>query len=124
MAGKSSFAQRATLNALVGGGAYVALYKNNPGEDNTGDEVQSYARIKAEFNAPVKEKGLMICANTNQISFPAKTEGYGTITHVGLFDAQTAGNLLYYAQLQRDIKSVDGSRPVVFAVGELKVVEA
>lgn len=123
MAGKSVYAKRLTLNALIGGGAYVALYKNNPGEDGTGDEAEGYTRLLVTFNAPEKVKGLTLCANNEAIEYPAKTGGYGTITHIGLHDSATGGNLLYYAELQRDIKSIDETRTIKFAAGELKVVE-
>lgn len=123
MAGKSLYAKKATLNTLIGAGAYVALYKNNPGEDDTGDEVTGYTRLKTTFSAPLKEKGLTLCANSDLIDYAARNGGYGTITHIGLRDAATGGNLLYYAELPRSIKSVDDTRPVRFEPGELKVVE-
>lgn len=123
MSGKSTYAKKATLNHLVGAGAYVALYKNNPGDDDTGDEVTGYTRLKATFSEPLKEKGLTLVANADLIDYIARPGGYGTITHIGLRDAVTGGNLLYYAELPRHIKSVDDTRPVRFEPGELKVVE-
>jgi hypothetical protein len=33
------------------------------------------------------------------MEFPAATASWGTVTHVGLYDASTSGNLLAYAAL-------------------------
>lgn len=64
---------------------YVALF-TSAGEVN----VSEYKRQKANFSTP--EKGQTV--NTNAIFFPIVNTAWGTITEVGLFDAQTGGNVL------------------------------
>jgi hypothetical protein len=59
----------------------------------TGDT--SYARQGAAFDAPVDG----VTQNTALIQWTAAASEWGTITHIGIFDADTAGNILYWAQL-------------------------
>lgn len=72
---------------------YLALFTADPGEDGTGPEIAGlgYARQTAQFSAAVNGTA----RNTSLITFPAATGGaWGTITHFGVYDALTAGNLL------------------------------
>ncbi len=121
--GKSTFLQEKTLTDALSAGAYIALYKNSPGDDDEGDEVTGYTRLLANFTAPSRKKSLMMCENTNTVEFPPKSGGYGTITHVGLRDAEVGGNLLYYAQLKRAMRSPSDAKGIEFLAGELKVSE-
>jgi len=38
-------------------------------------------------------------SNSAAVEFPTATGSWGTITHVGIFDASTSGNLMVYATL-------------------------
>lgn len=42
-------------------------------------------------------------SNTNIIFFPEATASWGSITHFGLFDAKTGGNLMVYGQLSAPV---------------------
>jgi len=75
---------------------YVGLFTSNPDEDGSGTEVSggSYARQSGSFTVSGNT------ATTNAaIEFPTATASWGTITHIGIYDASTAGNLLAYAGL-------------------------
>lgn len=76
---------------------YVALYTSDPTEADTGAEVTggAYARQAVTFAAPTNGA----TTNTNNVTFPQATAGWGTVTHIGYRDALTNGNLLYYAPL-------------------------
>lgn len=75
---------------------YVGLYTTDPGEGDTGTEVSggSYARQSAAFTVTGNA-----ATNTSAIEFPTATGSWGTITHIGLRDASSAGNLLASAAL-------------------------
>jgi len=77
---------------------YVALYTSNPTAADTGTEVSGgdYARQAVTFGAPTSVNGKQTITNSSIITFPAATADWGTITHVGIRDAATGGNLLYY----------------------------
>ncbi|WP_217597176.1 hypothetical protein [Cohnella sp. GbtcB17] len=80
---------------------YVALYTSNPTAADTGTEVSggSYARQAVTFAAPAAVSGKQTVKNSADITFPTATADWGNITHVGLRDAATGGNLLYYGAL-------------------------
>lgn len=75
---------------------YVGLFLSNPDEDASGTEVTggSYARQSASFAVSGNT------ATTNAvIEFPTATATWGTVTHIGIYDASSAGNLLAYSAL-------------------------
>ena len=84
---------------------YVALFTSNPAEDASGTEVSTsgtaYARQSATFTVSGDT-----ASNSAAIEFPTATASYGTVTHVGVFDASSAGNLIAYAALTTS-KAID-----------------
>lgn len=83
-----------TTSFTAPGTVYVGLYTSSPGDDDSGTEVSggSYARQSASFASASGGS-----ASTDAtITFPAATANWGTITHISIHDASTAGNLLYH----------------------------
>ena len=91
-------------------GRYLALFTSAPSETGGGTEVSggSYARQAATFDVdpayeidPVGDPGVLVTAAINNaiIEFPTASAAWGTVTHIGIFDAVTAGNMLAYAEL-------------------------
>lgn len=70
---------------------YVALF-NNDVELTTA----SYTRQTVTFTDVTGGQ----LSNSTDILFPIATEPWGDITHVGLYDANTAGNLLFKSQAE------------------------
>lgn len=91
---------------------YIALFTAAPSDAGGGTEVSggSYARqgvptgVASEWDAASGGA----TANTNTVTFPTATAAWGTITHVGLFDAVTAGNLLFHGALTASKTVGDG----------------
>src|SRR5210317_1809693 len=75
---------------------YVGLFTSNPDEDGSGTEVSggSYARQAGTFSVTGNT-----ATTTAAIEFPTATGTWGTVTHIGIYDAVSAGNLLAYAAL-------------------------
>ena len=82
---------------------YVALFTSNPAEDASGTEVSggAYARQSVTFTVSGNT-----ASNSAAIEFPTATASYGTVTHVGVFDASSGGNLIAYAALTTS-KAID-----------------
>lgn len=128
MTAKTNYLEDAVLNHVLRNvaytspaGVYIALFTSNPGEGGTQtSEVSggSYARQACTFGAPASN----IVANTAAVTFPQATGSWGTITHVGIMDASSAGNMLYYGALGTP-KTVGTSDQVSFAIGALTVGE-
>lgn len=75
---------------------YVGLFTSSPSEDGSGTEVSggSYARQSGAFTTSGNT-----ATTSAAIEFPTATGSWGTITHIGIYDASSAGNLLAYAAL-------------------------
>ena len=75
---------------------YVALYTAAPNDAGGGTEVSggAYARQSVAFSVSGNT-----ASNTGAVEYPTATGSYGTVSHVGVFDASTGGNLLAYSAL-------------------------
>jgi len=109
---------------------YVALFTADPTDDGSGAEVSSgawvgYARIDAASGAAISTGWV---ASANGSSSNAKTITFAAnggagdviVTHIGLFDALTAGNLLYHTPLTTS-KTVQPSDVLSFDIGAITV---
>lgn len=126
-ANKSNYLENAMINAVLRNTTYtspatvyLALYTTDPTEADTGTEVSggSYARQSVAFSAPSDGA----TSNSGDITFPTATANWGTITHVGLRDASSGGNLLYYAALAAS-KTVNTNDVFKVLTGDLDVAE-
>ncbi|MGD9663121.1 MAG: hypothetical protein AB7U63_17835 [Porticoccaceae bacterium] len=97
---------------------YVAVYTTNPTASDTGTEVSGggYARQQATFNP---SSGGVITNNAD-IIFPTSTASWGTVAYVGIRDAATGGNLLYYAPLSVS-KTIDPGDQLKIPSGQLSI---
>jgi len=97
---------------------YVALYTTAPTDAGGGTEVSggSYARQAVTFSAASDGS----ITNSADITFPQATADWGTIVAVGLFDASTAGNLLWYGNLTTS-KTVNSGDIFKISAGNLTV---
>lgn len=104
MAEISNYLEDAIINATLRNTSYaspttvyIGLYTSNPTDANTGTEVSggSYARKSVTFAAPSDGVAL----SNADVIFDTATANWGTVTHIGILDALTSGNLLYHTQL-------------------------
>lgn len=108
---------------------YVSLHTADPGEDATGAEVTGggYARVQrnpgdSNWSAASATDGLT--DNVADLTFPAPSAAWGTVTHFGVWDAATAGNLLCYGALTTP-RTINGGDPApVFPAGALDIAFA
>jgi hypothetical protein len=84
---------------------YLALFTSNPTDAAGGTEVSggSYARqavaTSSGFTAPATNGSATQVTNANTVTWPAATANWGSVTHFGIFDASSGGNLLYHGAL-------------------------
>ena len=128
MAEMSNHLENALINATLRATSYtspatvyVALYTTDPTDADTGTEVTggSYARTSVTFGAPSNG----VSTNSADVTFPTCTAGWGTVTHIGLRDASTAGNLLYHTPLDTS-KTIDSGDIFKISTGNLSVTLA
>ena len=100
----SDFLENAMVNTVLRGQAYttgnvyVGLFTSDPTDANTGTEVAgaSYIRQVATFEIPLDGE----TSNSVDVLFPISTEAWGIVTHIGLFNAVSGGDLLFHAPLE------------------------
>jgi hypothetical protein len=122
---KSDYAENKINELLVGKTgfttptAYVALYTAAPSDAGGGTEVSggSYAR-KSTAGADWNTSSGGSISNANAITFVTSSGAWGTVTHFGVHDASTAGNLLFWAALTTS-KVVGSGDTASFAAGTL-----
>ncbi len=104
MSEMSNYLENALINATLRNTSYtspttvyLALYTTDPTDADTGTECSgtSYARQAITFGAPSNG----VSTNSAAIEFPQAGGSWGTITHIGIRDALTTGNLLYHTPL-------------------------
>ena len=119
----SNYAEIQALNNLFRTvPVYVSLYKTNPTDLNTGEEVTggSYSRQPVTFNAPTQINDRGTIKNAADIVFPVATAEWGTVTYVGITDAFTGGNLLSYKAVTNP-RAVLISDRIRFLANELSI---
>lgn len=125
MAQMSDFLENALINATLRNttytspaNVYVGLFTTDPTDDGSGTEVSggSYAREIATFAAPSNG----VSATNADVQFAQCTATWGTVTHFGIFDALTTGNLLYHAPLTAS-KTIETGDVFKIASGNLTV---
>lgn len=107
---------------------YVSLHTADPGETgSTLAEVTAspYARQAAAWSALAEAGGgNMTMSNTAALNFPTvSTISWGTLTHFGICDAATSGNMLFRGNIDQPATFVDGDR-LTFSIGGLSVFAA
>ena len=131
MAGLSDYAEQAIINAFLRGtnitaptvaSLRLALFTADPTDAGNLNEVAIgtwYARqLTGTFTAPSPSGSTSQSSNSAAVTFPAVTVAAVTITHVGIFDAATAGNMLFSAPMTSS-KTLQVGDVLSFAPGTL-----
>jgi hypothetical protein len=128
MAEMSNYLENALINATLRNTSYtspttvyLALYTSDPTDADSGTECSgtSYARQAITFGAPSNG----VSTNSAAIEFPQAGGSWGTITHIGIRDALTTGNLLYHTPLDAS-KTIATGDVFRVAIGSLSVTLA
>ena len=130
MAALSDYAEKLLLDWMMTSGSatrptawYVALYTAAPSDSGGGTEVSTggYARQSVAFSAAASPGGTT--SNSGEVSFTASGGNYGTVTHMGIFDAASSGNLLWHGALTASKTVADGDT-LTFAAGNIDLTMA
>ena len=101
----SNYLETEILDHVFGGAAYtapatlyLALHTANPDEDGSGAEVSTSGTAYARQTVAFTTSG-NTTSNSAAVEYSTATANFGTVTHVGVWDAPTGGNLLAHAAL-------------------------
>jgi len=130
MAALSDYAEKLLLDFLMTTGTatrptawYVALFTAAPNDAGGGTEVSAggYTRKTVAFSAASSPGGTT--SNSGEVSFTASGGDFGTVTHMGIFDASSSGNLLWHGALTASKTVADGDT-LTFAAGNIDLTMA
>ena len=107
----------------TGGAVYVALFTTDPKDAGTGSELSDSGYVRQRAHTTTASDGFTAPANgstsnTRNLIFPAIVDAQKTVTHWGIFDSQTSGNLLYHAPMLNS-KTLDPTDLLPFPIGSL-----
>lgn len=117
----SNYFEQAILNLLRGnsitapGTVYLGLFLTNPTDTGqAGNELSysGYVRQPITLTAPAASEAGIYVENANEIGFAESAIAAGTINYAAIFDEQSGGNMLVYAQLSNPLEVVAGIAPV------------
>ena len=125
MSEMSDFLENALLDHALGTSAlsapanvFLALFTSDPLDDGSGTEVSGNGYARQTMAMGAASGG--IASNTAAESFTASGGNFGTVTHAAIFDAVTAGNLLFHTILDAPEVVNDGGT-LTFAIGDVDV---
>ena len=130
MAALSDHAENLLLNWLMTTGSatrptqwFVALFSSAPNDAGGGTEISGngYSRQSVSWDTASGTGGTT--ANSGAVSFTASGSGFGTVTHIGIFDASSSGNLLWHGAMDT-AKSVASGDVLQFAAGAIDLTIA
>lgn len=130
MAALSDYSEKLILDYLMTTGSatrptnwYVALYTAAPSDAGGGTELSGsgYAREAVTFAAATSGTGTT--SNSGAVVFTADGGDWGSVTHMGIHDATSGGNLLWHGALAAAKTVLDGDS-LEFAVGNIDLTVA
>lgn len=96
---------------------YIALFTTDPGEASGGTEVSGGGYVRQSVSFTVTGD---TATNSAAVEFPEATASYGTVTHIAVMDASTAGNQIAYAALSAS-KAIDTGDILRIPAGDLDI---
>lgn len=128
MSAMSDYLENEILDHILATGSYTAptnvyvgLSTASFNDDNSGTELSGngYARVAASFGAAASGTA----SNDAAVEFSAATGSWGTVSHFGIFDASSAGNLLIHGAFTAS-KVIASGDILKINVGDLDVTAA
>lgn len=90
---------------------YVGLHTADPTDAGSGAEVSGngYARVAiTDKFGTASGTGGSVSSNADITGFTASGGNWGSVTHIGIYDASTSGNLLFHTALDSSATVNDG----------------
>ena len=104
MAAMSNYLELKMLDHFLGtsstsapSNVFLSLWTSDPTDAGSGTELSGDAYARQDINFAAASGGA--AASNATVTFPTATGSWGTITHIGIHDAATSGNLLYHSAL-------------------------
>ena len=103
---------------------YLALFTSDPTDAGSGTEVSTSGTAYSRQSIAFSSASSGSTSNSADVEFSQATgSGFGTVTHFGIFDASTAGNLLFHGSLTAS-KTIDAGDVFKIASSNLSITVA
>ncbi len=128
MSAMSDYLENEILDHILSTGSYtmptavyVGLSTGSFNDDNSGTELtgSNYARVAATFSAASSGT----TSNSAAVEFNAATGSWGLISHFGIFDAASSGNLLIHGAFTT-AKTIASGDILKIPTGDLDITAA
>ena len=86
-----------TASTSAPANVFLSLWTSDPTDAGSGTELSGSAYVRMDINFAAASGGA--AASNSTVTFPTATGSWGTITHIGIHDAVSSGNLLYHSSL-------------------------
>ena len=97
---------------------YVGLFTSDPTDAGSGTEVSGGSYARQSLSVTTASGGIV--TSSADVTFPQATASWGTISHIGILDALTSGNLLMHTPLTT-AKTIDNGDILKISSGNLTV---
>ena len=134
MSAASDYLEKAVLDHVLGGSdftrpatVYFALFTavadGDAGSvtDVSGNNYSRASVTNNNTNFPGTTLGTGRKASGTEIAFPTASGAWGTVTHWGIYDASSAGNLLFWGTLTSGSRSIVSGDTPRFTAGSFAI---
>ena len=104
MAALSDYAENEMLDHMLGTGAFSApanvflsLWTSDPTDDGSGNELSGSGYVRKDINFGAASSG--VATSSGVVTFDTASGSWGSVTHIGIHDAVSSGNLLFHGAL-------------------------
>lgn len=134
MSNMTNTLETAISNAVLRGGTYtggrlyIGLYISATGETGGGTEASYTGYARQSFRSDIQTNadqfsvpdGAGTASSTNDINYPANAGSAQTVSHYGILDAASGGNMLFAGALAA-AKQIDPTDIPSFPAGTVKI---
>ena len=129
MAGFTNYLEDKVIVHLFGGTAYTApttwyagLQTAAPSDSAGGTEVSGGAYARQAISWTITSGGTAQASNTSALEWPASTTDWGTVTHCGVYDSLTGGELTAFEELTKT--DFTTANPKTVNTGDIMKIDA
>ena len=128
MAAMSNYLELKMLDHFLGtastsapSNVFLSLWTSDPTDAGSGNELSGSGYARQVINFAAASGGA--AASNSTVTFPTATGSWGTVTHIGIHDAASSGNLLYHGSLSAS-KAIGSGDVMQVASGDITITAA
>ena len=107
-----------TASTSAPSAVYLGLSTASLNDDNSGTELSGSGYTRKAITFASASSGSI--ANNSAVEFPTATGSWGTVSHFGIYDASSSGNLLFHGAFSAS-KAIASGDILKVASGSLRI---